>query len=178
MKKIIILLGYMGCGKSTIGIVLADNLKMNHFDLDFLIEKKENQSVSEIFKSMGEIYFRRLESALFKSIIQKNEPMILSLGGGTPCYANNHELFGDENCVSIYLKANVTTLFERLINEQQNRPIIADIQQDKLQEYIGIHLFERQFYYNHARHIVAIDGKSTLEIVSEIEDLLLLQNVN
>lgn len=172
MKKIIILLGYMGCGKSTVGKVLAKNLNINHFDLDFLIEKNENQTISEIFSSKGEIYFRRLESALFKSIIQKKEPMILSLGGGTPCYANNHELFGDENCVSIYLKANVATLFERLINEQQSRPIIADIPQDKLQEYIGIHLFERQFYYNYAQKIVAIDGKSPKEIVTEIQDLL------
>ncbi len=172
MKQIIVLLGYMGCGKSTVGNVLAKNLKIEHFDLDFLIEKNENQTVSEIFRTKGEIYFRKLEATLFNEIINKNEPIVLSLGGGTPCYANNHLLLLAENCVSIYLKASVDTLFKRLCIEKMSRPIIADLQQDSLKEYIGIHLFERQFYYNHAQCIVTIDGKTPNEIVTEILDLI------
>jgi shikimate kinase len=85
----IILLGYMGSGKTTIGSSLSKKLYQNFTDLDDYIEKKENKTISEIFTEKGEIYFRKIEHVYLKQFIMDNDSYILSLGGGTPCYANN-----------------------------------------------------------------------------------------
>ena len=104
MKKII-LLGYMGCGKSTIAKLLANSTSFSYLDLDEIIEKNENASVKNIFSEKGEIYFRKLEHQILEKLINNQESFILSLGGGTPCYSNNHEFLKSSNVISIYLKA-------------------------------------------------------------------------
>ena len=102
MNKIF-LIGYMGSGKSTIARLLAEKTGINSFDLDQLIEKNAGMTVSEIFQQQGEIHFRKLEHEMLKSIIAWSETIIVSLGGGTPCYANNHELLNGDGVISIYL---------------------------------------------------------------------------
>jgi len=168
----IILVGYMGAGKSQIAHLLSQKLNIKAVDLDEVIEKTTQLSVDAIFKSKGEIYFRKLERQLFLELIDSNENMVISLGGGTPCYANNHEILKAENVVSIYLKASVSTLYHRLSAEKMNRPLLATFEGDELLEFIAKHLFDRSFYYNHAMHKVTVDAKSVEEIVSEIEKLL------
>jgi shikimate kinase len=104
MRKII-LLGYMGCGKSTIAKSLSKNSGIPFVDLDQYIEEKANLTINSIFEQHGEIYFRKLEHQAFVELLNSSEPLIIGLGGGTPCYANNHELLIGENVSSIYLKA-------------------------------------------------------------------------
>jgi len=171
MKKII-LLGYMGSGKSTIAKSLSENTQIPLFDLDELIEKKAGISVKDIFEQKGEIFFRKLEHQILKELVMSPEQMIISLGGGTPCYAGNHEMLHGENIISIYLKASIDTLFERLHVNKQERPLIADKTDDEMREFIAIHLFERSYFYQKATHSVAVDGKSMAEIVATIEKLL------
>jgi shikimate kinase len=171
MKKII-LLGYMGCGKSTIAKLLAEKVSLPYLDLDEIIEKRENVAVKNIFSEKGEIYFRKLEHDIFSDLMKNQDDFILSLGGGTPCYANNHELLKGENVFSIYLNGSIPTLYERLINENENRPLIADKSEKELKEYIAKNLFDRSYYYNQAQFKVVIDGKSAKEITNEIELLL------
>ena len=171
MKKII-LLGYMGCGKSTIAKLLAENVSLPYLDLDEIIEKRENAAVKNIFSEKGEIYFRKLEHDIFSDLMKNQDDFILSLGGGTPCYANNHELLKGENVFSIYLNASIPTLYNRLINEKENRPLIADKSEGELKEYIAKNLFDRSYYYNQAQFKVVIDGNSAKEITNEIELLL------
>lgn len=171
MKKII-LLGYMGSGKSTIAKSLSENTQIPLFDLDELIEKKAGISVKDIFEQKGEIFFRKLEHQILKELVMSPEQMIISLGGGTPCYAGNHEMLHGENIISIYLKASIDTLFERLHVNKQERPLIADKMDDEMREFIAIHLFERSYFYQKATHSVAVDGKSMAEIVATIEKLL------
>jgi len=168
----IILLGYMGSGKSTIAKLLAEKIQKPLFDLDKIIEERANLSVKEIFQEKGEVYFRKLENQIFKELIDSEEEMVISLGGGTPCYAGNHEMLNGENIASFYLKGSIDTLYERLVLSKESRPLIADQSEEGMKEYIAMHLFERSFYYNKATHNVIVDEKSVEEIVLEIEKIL------
>lgn len=172
MKGKIVLIGYMGSGKSIVGFELAKKLKINYFDLDNLIEESHSLTVSEIFKLKGEIYFRRLERDCFEELMLKDESFVLSVGGGTPCYYENYKLLQSENVISVYLKASITMLVERLKTEKKTRPLVARLTNEQLLEFVGKHLFERNFYYNKAKHTVEVDGKSTSKISEEIISLL------
>ena len=171
MRKII-LLGYMGCGKSTIAKRLSKNIGIPFVDLDQYIEQKANLTVSAIFEQRGEIYFRKLEHQSFVELLGSSEPLIIGLGGGTPCYANNHELLTGENVFSIYLKASIQTLFTRLSLNKSKRPLIADKNEEELKEFIAMHLFERSFYYNKAQFKVSVDDKTIDETVLDILAIL------
>ena len=166
----IILLGYMGSGKTTIGIQLARKLFLNFTDLDDFIEEKEQQSIKEIFKQKGEIYFRKIEHKYLKQFINENESYVLSLGGGTPCYAGNLDLI--LKGLSFYLRGSIPTLFKRLSENKFKRPLISDLSDDQLTEYIAKHLFERSLFYDKATHKISIDNKDIQEIVTEIRILL------
>jgi shikimate kinase len=171
MKKII-LLGYMGCGKSTIANTLSRMVQIPYVDLDEYIEKKANQTIKQIFETHGEIYFRKLEHTSFVELLNTPDIMIIGLGGGTPCYANNHELLKGDGVTSVYLKASIETLFNRLVANKSKRPLIADKSEAEMREFIAKHLFDRSFYYNHAQHKVSVDDKSIEETVNDILNLL------
>ena len=171
MKKII-LLGYMGCGKSTIANELAKRIHIPFVDLDKKIEEKENLSISSIFEKHGEIYFRKLEHQVFTELLNSPEILIIGLGGGTPCYANNHELLKEEGIISIYLRASVDTLFDRLSPNKSKRPLIANKNDSEMKEFIAMHLFERSFYYNHAQYKVTVDSKSIDSVIDDIITIL------
>jgi shikimate kinase len=162
----------MASGKSTIGRVLSDELFYPFIDLDNYIENKEKKSIGNIFKDKGEIYFRRIEHKYLKEILSTQENFILSLGGGTPCYADNMSLIKTSGATSFYLQATIKTLSERLIKEKSNRPLMASLENEKIPEFIAKHLFERRVFYVEASSIVKIDGKSTLGIVEELRGLL------
>ena len=168
----IVLLGYMGCGKSTIGKILSKKMNLPFVDLDDYIVEKENLSIKSIFNDKGEIFFRKIENLYLKEFLTNNDNFILSLGGGTPCYANNMEVLKNENVLSIYLKANISTLVKRLIKNRFKRPLIANLALETIPDFIGKHLFERQFYYEQAKFKIITDNKSKKEIVKEIIDLL------
>ena len=169
----IVLLGYMGVGKSTIGKELSKKIHRKFIDLDDYIVANENLSVNQLFEQKGEIYFRKMEHHYFKELIENGEDFILSIGGGTPCYYNNHFLLENKNVHSIYLKASIETLYTRLVNEKKERPLLKDLNETQLKEYIGKHLFERSFYYQKAKNTITVDAKSATVIGNEIEDLIL-----
>ena len=171
MKKII-LLGYMGCGKSTIASRLSKITNIHYFDLDKNIEERTNLSINEIFEQRGEIYFRKLEHEIFVELVNSPQSMIIGLGGGTPCYANNHELLKGENIFSIYLKASIETLFGRLVYNKSKRPLLANKTDEELKEFIAQHLFERSFYYNQAKYKVSINRKTKDETTQDILSIL------
>jgi len=167
MKKLI-LCGYMGSGKTTIGSILAKNVDLPFYDLDQLIEQQTNQSVLEIFKERGEIFFRKREHSIFSEMMRSNESFVLSLGGGTPAYANNHLLLNGSQVTSVYLKASINTLYDRLVIENEKRPLLAEKSAEEMKEIIAKHLFERNFYYLQSGFTISVDGKDTTTIVSEI----------
>ncbi|MGK4567463.1 shikimate kinase [Flavobacterium sp. 3HN19-14] len=151
---------------------MAESTGLNSVDLDHLIEKKAGMTVPEIFQCKGEIHFRKLEHEMLKAVAASQDDAIVSLGGGTPCYANNHELLNGNGIISIYLKGSVATLCERLSKSKTKRPLIAGLSENELGKFIAKHLFDRSYYYNQATYKINIDGKSLSAIVNEITDLL------
>lgn len=164
----IVLVGYMASGKSTIGKELSEIVGIPFYDLDEIIVQKENATISFIFETKGEIYFRKLEHQMLHDFHQQNDSYVLALGGGTPCYANNHLLLQEEMVHSFYLKGSIATLATRLQHEKALRPIVASIPNEELPEFVAKHLFERNYYYQQAKHTIAIDSQSVQEIVAEI----------
>ena len=168
----IILLGYMASGKSSFGKKLSKRLAINFIDLDDYIIEKEKMSISTIFKEKGEIYFRKIEHQYLKEILTKKENFILSLGGGTPCYANNIEMINAANTTSIYLQGSIPIMVKRLIKKKAKRPLIASLGDDKIPEFVAKHLFERRFFYEQAHITIKIDGKKKSEVAEELFALL------
>lgn len=120
----IYLTGFMTSGKSTIGPILANVLGWNFYDLDKVIEQKENMSVVEIFESKGEKYFRDLEASTLKTL-SVDENLVISLGGGTIDNNSNLNLIKD-NGILIYLKVSPDVLYKRLRNKI-DRPLFKDL---------------------------------------------------
>lgn len=167
---IVVLMGYMGSGKSTIGRDLAKTLNYKFLDLDDYIVENENGSISDIFNNKGEIYFRKKESEYLQNILNDKESIVLALGGGTPCYGKNLEkLLSDINVKTFYLKLSIPLLIERLFNEQDKRPLISHLNsKDELTEFIGKHLFERAQYYNRAEVVINVVNDSKQNIIEKI----------
>jgi shikimate kinase len=158
----------MSSGKSTIGKHLADKLFLPFIDLDIYIEKKEKKSVSDIFKNKGEIYFRLIEHKYLKEILISDQKVVLSLGGGTPCYADNMNLINTANAISFYLQTSIKVLVDRLTKEKDDRPLIASLEDNKISEFVAKHLFERRVFYEKANFIIKTEGKSKSEIIKEL----------
>lgn len=164
----IVLVGYMAVGKSTIGKILAEKLQVTFLDLDESIERSEDLSINEIFAKHGEIYFRKKEHLELKKWITAPNSMVIATGGGTPCYANNHLLLNGTGITSFFLKASIPVLYERLLSEGDNRPLVSGKSEDELKEFIAKNLFDRSYFYHQATHIVSVDGKSSETIADEI----------
>ncbi|MEG1265102.1 MAG: shikimate kinase [Myroides sp.] len=168
MKKII-LVGYMGSGKTTVGRKLNRNLNIDFIDLDEFIEQKEGLKISDIFNQKGEIYFRKQESIWFNHLLNENKSLIISLGGGTPCYANNHLRLQDDNVLSFYLKASIETLMNRL-KQDSSRPLLENI--DDLNSFVAQHVFERSYFYNFSKYKIDINSKEIDDIYLEISSII------
>jgi len=160
-------MGYMGSGKTLVSkeLNILNNFKI--FDLDTEISKQNNRSITEIFKEKGEIFFRKTEKEVLEKILSTEKNIILSLGGGTPCYYNNIDSI-NEKTISVFLKTNVKTLAQRLSSEKDKRPLIQNISNEDLPEFIAKHLFERNPFYNQAKITINTDNLSAREIAEEI----------
>lgn len=161
------ILGYMGSGKSTIGKDLAFQLGLDFIDLDAFIETKESKSIIELFSSLGEIKFRKIEHEALSEILNSKKNIILAVGGGTPVYYNNMEIINNES-TSIYLRLTPNELSNRLQKEKEKRPLISHIKNEDLPEFVAKHLFERRNFYEQADIVIDVRDKSTTALVQEI----------
>ncbi|MFI3201283.1 MAG: shikimate kinase [Eubacteriales bacterium] len=165
MRRQIILVGCMGCGKSSVGKALSKELQFELVDMDALIEDEEGRSISNIFKEEGEPYFRRLEVNLLQRVLKRKEDLVISVGGGLPITIDNQECLKSQKGV-IYLKATVDTLWER-VKGNTRRPLL---QTANPKEKIASLLEEREEIYQMvANYIVETDGKSVKGICEEIK---------
>ncbi|MCG7280102.1 dephospho-CoA kinase [Chryseobacterium taklimakanense] len=164
---IISLAGYMGSGKSHISKILSDKLNFKLIDLDKEIVKKNKLTIPEIFQKKGEIFFRKQEREVLEEVLATENNCVLSLGGGTPVYYNNMDVI-NQNSLSFYLRANVATLSERLKKQKAKRPLLANIADEDIPEFIAKHLFERNAYYNKCRFTVNTDHRTPEDIAEEI----------
>ncbi|MFD2101789.1 shikimate kinase [Flagellimonas iocasae] len=169
----VVLVGYMASGKSSVGRLLAKELGLEFIDLDAYIEEQQKKSIKTIFSEKGEIFFRKLEHEMLGKVLDEHQDLILSTGGGTPCYGNNMETILEKSDHSIYLQLSIPALVERIKGEKEDRPLVKNIKDEDLSEFIGKHLFERRQYYAQAKHVFECDGKNLETVVYEIKQLLL-----
>lgn len=167
MNSNVFLWGMPGSGKSTFGLKLSKKMAFNFFDLDKEIEKKEKLSVTEIFASKGEDYFRKIESEILKS--QKHENTIISCGGGTPCFHNNADWM-NENGLTIYLNLNIKTIHQRLWNSNDhNRPLLKGKNEEELMDYLVQLLHQREIFYTKAKiHFNPLNSDAISDLISKL----------
>lgn len=149
----VFLIGYMGSGKSKTAEAVGKLLKLKVIDLDAQIMKEQGMSISEIFEKFGQEHFRLLEkTALHNTIKEKN--VVISTGGGTPCYFDNMEWMNNHG-ITVYLEANAGLLFHRLSSAKAGRPLIENLSDVELMEQISGHLAVRVPFYRQAKLIVS-----------------------
>jgi shikimate kinase len=150
MQKIF-LVGYMGSGKTTIGKNLARRLHWQFIDLDLFIENRYRKKIGEIFAEKGESEFRELERKALQEIGQF-ENVVVSTGGGTPCFFDNMEWMNRLG-YTIYLQVPVDDLVKRLENCKHNRPLVKDKNWEEIKQFVAENLNKREEYYNQAAFI-------------------------
>lgn len=141
----------MGAGKSAVGRALARRYGLEHIDLDWRIEQRFHEKISDMFAAIGEEGFRRRERNMLHEVMGM-ENVVISVGGGTPCFFDNMELM---NAVgkTIYLQASVGVLIKRIAWSQNKRPMVANKTQEELMEFVAEHLAEREAYYMQAQEV-------------------------
>jgi shikimate kinase len=149
---LIFLIGFMGCGKTTLGRKLASRLGYEFIDLDKVLEAQVDMSIADYFTHHGEVAFRKLESEVLK---QTNYPehAVVSTGGGLPCFFDNMEWMNAHGR-SVYIQLSPKTLADRLEHEKTKRPLLRDKHGDDLIAFIGDKLLEREAFYKKATVIV------------------------
>lgn len=160
----------MASGKSTIGPILANTLGWDHFDLDKEIEKTIGKKVTEIFKTFGEPYFRKVETDLLKELSQKNKS-IISLGGGTIADPVNYKIIKTSGHF-IYLKSSPEMAYKRLVFKRDRPNILLDDDneptKEQIMERINLLLEQRKKYYEKADYILDTDTESVGKTVDKI----------
>ena len=154
LNKPIFLLGFICSGKTTLGKALAAELNVGFIDTDQFIEKKLGVSVSEIFESKGEAYFRKAEAQALNEIIRlsKNEPAVVALGGGTPCRDGVVEML-NKHGVAVFLDAPVPKLIERIMLFGNTRPAFAGKNHNEVNQILAPMLEQRIPFYQKARYV-------------------------
>ncbi len=146
----IILIGYMGAGKTTLGKRLSKELGLPFFDLDWYIENRFCKTVSELFAQRGEEGFRKIEQSMLHEVAEF-EDVIISAGGGTPCFFDNME-YMNRQADTVYLKASAEVLAHHLKMGKQKRPLLAGKSDEELAEFINESLRQREPYYTQAKY--------------------------
>lgn len=144
------LVGYMGCGKSTIAKEIGNKYNVKVVDTDSEIEKLLSMPIKEAFDKYGEDYFRTVETQVLKQITEENDNCIVSCGGGLPCFNNNMEYINTHG-ISLYIKVPTEEIISRLSKlEIEKRPILID---KDITSFIPKQLKEREYFYNKSKYI-------------------------
>jgi shikimate kinase len=165
----IFLIGFMGSGKTHWGKQVAQRLHLPFYDLDEVIVDQEKRSIPDIFGESGEEYFRSKERDTLEKVVDENTNMVLSCGGGTPCFFNNIEFMKKYGTV-VWLNTHVDVLLHRLMKERMQRPLLKDIKDEDLRHFIIRKLNERRMYYELAD--VIIDKEDAISMNDFIQTVL------
>lgn len=159
----IFLIGYMGAGKTTAGRELAKELEMDFIDLDHFIQARYQKTVNQLFQEVGEAEFRNIERNMLKEV-GEFENVVISSGGGTPCFFDNIEYMNQAG-TTIYLKATPEALSSRLNLCKDKRPLIKDKNEDELYKFVLDSLVKREPFYSKAKIIFETEELVTKEDV-------------
>lgn len=168
MKRII-LIGFMGAGKTTLGKKIAKKMDLPFIDSDREIEERHQKSIGEIFTENGESFFRTLETDFITSLQTKDE-FVLATGGGMPCFGKNMELLNQLG-TTFYLERSPKELANRLFNAKTRRPLIDGMEQEELVSFIEEKLSIREEYYKSASVVLGRNDQ-TVSIIEEFANLL------
>jgi shikimate kinase len=160
----------MGAGKSTIGRLLSRRLSLDFIDLDTYIEARYHATVPELFKCRGEDGFRLLERNLLHEV-GDFEDVLVSTGGGAPCFFDNMEYMNKVGS-TVYLKATPEELARRLDGGPHTRPVLAGRKGADLLAFIEANLAQREDYYMLASFVLETSSMQTATDVSLILDEL------
>lgn len=164
----IILIGFMGCGKSSVGLKLSYRMRQTILDTDKEIERKEQCTISEIFAKEGETAFRDKETAYLQSLVGKVNHQIVSTGGGLPMREENRKLLKEIGTV-VYLRVKPETVYERLKNDTTRPLLQGDDPMQKIRDLLG----KRSPVYEAAADIIVdVDNKSFDSIIAEITEAI------
>ncbi len=164
----VVLIGFMGCGKTTVGLKLSYVLKRAVEDTDKLIEKKEGRSINEIFADDGEAYFRNCETELLKELYATRQDKIIAVGGGMPVKPENRTLLKKLGCV-IYLRVKPQTVYDRL-RYDETRPLLAG--PDPLSKICELMALRSAAYEEAADYIIDVDELSLDQVATRIKECL------
>ena len=175
MKRIV-LIGYMGSGKTTVGKALAKEIGLPFYDLDWYIETRMRKKVSQIFAERGEEGFRQIERNMLHEVAEF-EDVVISCGGGTPCFFDNMEYLNQQAQV-VYLRCEPEVLRMHLLMGKGDRPLLKGKTPEELVGYIREQLEYREQFYTKARYtldVTLMDNydkiKITIEKLKELLDL-------
>ena len=169
----IFLIGYMGCGKSTLGRALGKYTDREFIDLDNYIETRYHANVREIFARFGEERFRDMESRMLAEVAQF-ENVIVACGGGTPCFHSNMDLINASGH-SVWLQASEPVLLHRLVRGRNKRPLLAGKTDEQILLTIRAGLKERERFYSRARHTFCSDLLETREEIIDATNSFIQQ---
>ena len=172
--KSIIIIGYMGAGKTTVGKALAKELGVMFYDLDWYIESRMRKTVKQIFEEMGEEGFRHIEHNMLHEVAEF-ENVVVSCGGGTPCFFDNMDYMNQAG-ETIYLKATPETLHAHLKMGKGVRPLLLNKTPEEVDVFIREQLKQREPFYEKAKHIIDVNVMDNFDkinnTVQQIRNLL------
>lgn len=151
----IILIGYMGAGKTTVGKQLADNLGLMFYDLDWYITSRMHRTVAQIFEESGEEGFRKMEHNMLHEVAEF-ENVVLSCGGGTPCFFDNMDYLNQQG-ETVYLKATPEVLYAHLKMGKTVRPLLLNKTPEEVEAFVKEQLAQREPYYLKAKHVLDVN---------------------
>ena len=168
----IFLIGFMGCGKSTLGRSLSLALNLTFIDLDSFLEEKYFRTIPQIFAEEGEDAFRRKERKVLEEV-SAFDHVIVATGGGAPCFFDNMELMNNAG-FCIFLDVNIDSLISRLIHARTERPLIKGKSPEELRAFIEVLMQKRRPFYEKAHYILKGDeilAEDVIQLVnSEMQD--------
>ncbi len=151
----VILIGYMGAGKTTIGKALAHDLSLPFYDLDWYIEERYRRTVPQLFAERGEDGFREIERKMLHEVAEF-EDVVISCGGGTPCFFDNMDYMNGQ-AETVYLKALPEVLFRHLKMGKTERPLLKNKTEEETMQFIRESLVAREAFYLQAKHIFDVN---------------------
>ncbi|MBC3540969.1 shikimate kinase [Rufibacter sediminis] len=172
MPSKIFLVGMPGCGKSTVGKVLAEQLAYRFLDLDTLIEEQEGLTVPQVFEQRGQTYFREAEAKALRQVANRTENLVLATGGGAPCFCGNMAFMVSQG-FPIYLSLSPEKLVARLTAQDlQARPLLRDKSPAELLRYLSDTVSQREKFYLQAAGVVPAGEGSVPEVAQKITQFL------
>lgn len=169
---ILFLVGYMGCGKSSLGRKIAKRAEMRFVDMDSVIEEREGASVGDIFRYEGEEYFRGKERELIEEVALAADDVVVSTGGGVPTWQDNMSRMNEIGVV-VYLRRTAERIASRLSpHGRQKRPKLRGLNDEELVRFMRENMAEREPFYSQARYCIDCDNLSDEELIEKIVSIL------